>query len=80
MLTRAALKALCHRLADNSPGVFTTIGLSTLRDLEAGLTRPKLTTLSTLAAALQVGRDELFPNGHDDPIRNPKGRPRKISE
>ena len=79
LISRAQLVARSVSLAENEPTRYVRIGMTALRDLELGISRPRRNTAATLAAALETTPEELFPNGFDDPTRNPKGFTR-ISE
>ncbi len=76
LLSRASLVLACKGLAEKDAVRFTALSISTIRSLEVGLTRPRLTTAATLAVALGVSAADLFPDGLDDPVRNPSGNTR----
>ena len=75
-LTRAGLKSLCDDLSLVEPARYRAVGLTTLRDLELGLSRPKMRTAATVANALKQSITELFPLGIEDPLKNPSGNTR----
>ena len=72
-LTRLQLLARCNALYKENPEQFVGISLSTLKRLEGAENRPRYRTATTLAVALSQSADDLFPNGYDDPNRNPVG-------
>lgn len=76
MITREALKAMCERLHDEDPLLYSKVSIQGLRNLELGLVRPRARTATALAKALGAEIRELFPLGLDDPRRNPDGATR----
>jgi hypothetical protein len=74
-ITRAQLIERCKKLSEEDSTRFVKLGMSALRDLELCLSRPRMNTAATLAAALATTPGELFP-AFDDPIRNPAGNTR----
>ena len=76
MISRALLSARCAKLAEQDPTRYKTVGVTALRDLELGLSRPRRVTAATLAAALDTTPEAIFPGGFDDPVRNPRGATR----
>ena len=79
LISRAQLVARCVSLAEQEPTRYVRLGVTALRDLEMGISRPRRSTAATLGAALDTAPEELFPGGFDDPTRNPHGLTR-ISE
>lgn len=75
-LTQAQLSALCADLAKQQPLRHVRIGVPGISLLEAGKRRPRSTTAFTLATALNTTPSELFPEGLDNPRRNPEGKTR----
>jgi DNA-binding XRE family transcriptional regulator len=73
-LTRHALKLLCDSFAETDPIRYKSVGLTTLRDLELGLSQPKMRTASTISAALNLTVGEIFPLGIESPYKNPSGK------
>jgi transcriptional regulator with XRE-family HTH domain len=69
LLTRDALITMTESLAAADPARYTRVSRSALRTLEAGLSRPQLKTMATLAKALGVEAQLIFPGGPDDHIR-----------
>lgn len=74
MISRSQLVQKCMNLFNEDKTKYVKVGMTTLHDLEAGIRRPRLNTAATIARALSVPADELFPAGYDDPNRNPQGR------
>ena len=75
-LTRDQLLRRCRTLHDEDHERFVSLGLTTLKQIEAGSVRPRLKRAVTLAAALGATVEDLFPLGWDDTARNPEGRTR----
>ncbi len=75
-ITRAQLSLKCSRLAEQDETRFVPVSLGAIRHLESGSTRPRRSTAATVSAALNVRAEEMFPNGFDDPVRNPHGHTR----
>jgi len=75
-LTRDQLLQRCQALFQEDHGRYVTLGLTTLKEIEAGAVRPRLKRAVTLAAALEVTVESLFPLGWDDTVRNPEGNTR----
>jgi len=76
MLSRAQLIRLCAQLQTQDDIRYVRVSMTTLHSLEAGARRPRRSTAATLAAALGSPPEELFPDGFDDPVRNPDGNTR----
>jgi transcriptional regulator with XRE-family HTH domain len=72
-LIQTQVVKICGGLANDDPDKYHAIGLSTLKGLEAGRHKPRLVTAVTLATALNVAIEQLFPEGIDEPNRNPRG-------
>lgn len=72
-LTRDQLLQLCRTLYDQDQERYVTLGLTTLKEIEAGALRPRLRRAVTLADALGKTVEDLFPLGWDDTPRNPEG-------
>lgn len=68
-LTRTALQVRTQQLAEREPELYKRVGLSTIRNLEAGVSQPNVKTMITLAAALDWTPDGLFPLGPANPVR-----------
>lgn len=75
-LTRDQLLQRCQALYKMDQERYVTIGLTTLKEIEAGAVRPRLKRAVTLAAALEATVEYLFPLGWDDTARNPQGKTR----
>ena len=73
LMSRAQLIQRCQQLSVQDKTRYVTVGMTSLHDLEAGLRRPRPNTAATLAAALNVPATELFPQGFDLHVRNPRG-------
>ena len=73
LISRAQLIIRCERLFKEDEAQYVKVGMTTLHDLELGRRRPRPSTAATLAAALDVPAEELFPLGFDLHIRNPGG-------
>ena len=74
LISRSQLVQRCANLFIKDETKYVKVGMTTLHDLEAGERRPRTSTAATLATALGTSAAELFPNGFDDPNRNPRGR------
>ena len=76
MISRVIVAARCKKLAEQDDMRYVAVTVAAIRTLEAGRSRPRRMTAATLAAALDVPVEVLFPRGLDDPIRNPDGNTR----
>ncbi len=72
-LTRVELSSVCEAIAVTDVGQYTRVSMDAIRKLELGITRPRRKTAQTLAKALQLPIEALFPNGIDNVTRNPEG-------
>ena len=70
MLTREQLSSLTARIAEADPVLYRFVTYETLRNLEAGFVRPRLTTARTLSEVLGLPADEIFPEGIDSGARH----------
>ena len=75
-LTRDQLLKLCRTLHEKDQERYVTLGLTTLKEIEAGALRPRLRRAVTVAVALGKSVEDLFPLGWDDTPRNPEGKTR----
>ena len=73
LISRAQLILRCEKLFQEDETQYVKTGMTTLHDLEVGRRRPRPSTAATLAAALDVPAEELFPLGFDLHVRNPGG-------
>ena len=73
LISRAQLILRCDRLFIEDEAQYVKVGMTTIHDLEVGRRRPRPSTAATLAAALGVPAEELFPLGFDLHVRNPGG-------
>ena len=73
LISRAQLILRCDRLFIEDEAQYVKVGMTTIHDLEVGRRRPRPSTAATLAAALDVPAEELFPLGFDLHVRNPSG-------
>ena len=73
LVSRAQLILRCERLFGEDEAQYVKVGMTTIHDLEAGRRRPRPSTAATLAAALGIPAQELFPLGFDLHVRNPGG-------
>jgi hypothetical protein len=73
--TRAGLVALSERLNGQDPSIYAKVGLTALRNLELGLSRPRLKTARTIAAAVGADLHLIFTSGFDGAFR-----PRKLQK
>lgn len=76
MVSRSQLSLRCAGLVEQDPTQYVTVSQSSLRDLENGQRKPRRNTANTLATALGINVDQLFPLGYDDAPRNPTGNTR----
>lgn len=76
MFSRAQLIRLCAKLQVQDDIKYVNISMTTLHGLEAGTRRPRRSTAATVADALGLSVEMLFPKGFDDPVRNPEGNTR----
>jgi transcriptional regulator with XRE-family HTH domain len=72
-ITRLQIVERCDALEKEDPKRFVKVSLSTLKRLEGAKNKPRFKTAVTLAAVLNLSADDVFPQGYDDPNRNPDG-------
>lgn len=70
LLTRVEFAKKSELLAAGDPHTHRFISHETLRNLEGGFTRPRLSTARTIAAVLGVPAELLFPAGFDSGNRH----------
>ena len=73
-LTRAQLADKTAKLAEAESEAYNSVSARSLERLERGETKPRIKTAASLAKALEVSPQELFPLGPDHGIRNPGGK------
>jgi transcriptional regulator with XRE-family HTH domain len=76
LLTRERLQLTCAQLRDQDPVQYQSVSLTAIRNLEKGISKPRLSTARTLCRALDIPLEALFPLGLDDPTKNPTGKTR----
>jgi hypothetical protein len=69
LLTRLEFFHASKKLAEQDPDRFKVVTTETLRNLEGGFTKPRLSTARTIAAVLGVRAEVIFPGGFDTGAR-----------
>lgn len=70
LLTRLEFAHKSELLATSEPSTHRFISHETLRNLEGGFTKPRLSTARTISAVLGVPAEVIFPGGFDSGNRH----------
>jgi transcriptional regulator with XRE-family HTH domain len=70
LMTRLEFFHASQRLAEQDPSRYKAVTTETLRNLEGGFTKPRLSTARTISAVLGVPAEVIFPGGFDSGARH----------